>query len=122
MSTISSEMLGMFNIARHVHDDTQMLDGPVVDVLDHLVVILEVGDRNVVREDASVNQKEVICHKLSSCYGRNVFVIDHQLLGQQVPVLCVVVDSEIAAKLQVGQNPRRNGNNNQRNYSCDSPI
>ena len=115
-------MLRKFNIARHVHDDTQKLDGSVVDVLDLLVVIFEVGDRYVVRQDASVSQNEGICHKLSTCYGLNVCLIDHQLLGRQVPVFCVVVDSEITAELQVGQNPRRNDNNHQLNYSCDSPI
>jgi hypothetical protein len=71
MSIISSEMLRKVNIARHVLEDRQMLDSPVADVLDLLVVIFEVGDRNVVGEDVSVSQNKGICHKLSSCYGRN---------------------------------------------------
>ena len=85
-----------------------MVDGPVADVLDLLVVMFEVGhqfDRNVVRDDVGVSQNERIFHKLSSRYGRDDCVIVHQLLGQQVPVVCVVVDPEVAAQLLIGQDP-----------------
>ena len=67
--------------------------------------ILDQDQRCCVRDNSVVSQSEGVVKQLGAANGRDDRVVAYQLFGQQLPVVLVVVDAEVAAELEVGQDP-----------------
>ena len=100
------EMGALPRIFGQRNDVTQLVGHVGQDDLGRFV--LEIADqalRHVPVDDAFQGQDEGVVEQLGAAEQRDGRVVAHQLVGQQFPVLVVVVDAEVAAELEVGQDP-----------------